>query len=107
GVRAAAAVAIGTSRQPTAAEVLRAAFAREPEPDVRRAVLFAAAGTRTAAAVDWLAGIVRDADAAAAVDAIDALGTYRTDEAVRRRVGDAVAAREEPRLTAAFERAFA
>ncbi|HEX8915729.1 MAG TPA: HEAT repeat domain-containing protein [Humisphaera sp.] len=106
GVRAAAAIALGTSRQPEALEVLQAAFSREGEPAVRKTILIAAASTRSAAAADWLIEVVARQPVPAAAEAIEALGPYRLDETVRRRVGEAVAARGEPGLASAMRAAL-
>jgi hypothetical protein len=106
-VRGAAALAIGSARQPTGLALLRRAFAREAEADVRQAILVAAAAGRSAEAVDWLLELVTTALAPVAAAAVGALGPFRSDDAVKRRARDAVAARGDPPLVRqAFERAF-
>lgn len=105
-VRAAAALAIGTSRHPRALELLRRAFRGEPDEGVRRAVQVAAAGTRSAAATDWLIELVGAAVVPDAVGAVEALGPHRLDETVRARVGEAVRTRAIRQLDEAFRLAF-
>lgn len=105
GVRAATVLAIGASRLPEAVQLMREAFDREKERAARKTIMIAAASTRSAAAVDWLVGLVSK-DPWTAEDAIEALGPFRLDESVRQRVGKLVEAREVSRLAEAFKRVF-
>lgn len=105
GVRASAALAIGTSKLPEALETLRQSFGRERDADVCKTILIAAASTRAVAAIDWLVSLV-EKDAKTAVAAIEALGPYRLDDSVRARVGKVVAERKLPALDDAMKRAF-
>jgi HEAT repeat protein len=105
-VRAAAALAIGASKLAAGVGLLRRAFGREPEAEVRQAMLVAAAASRTGDAVDWLVELTGTADLPTAVAAVEALGPYRLDDAVKRRVNGAVTDREDARLADAFGRTF-
>lgn len=106
-VRAAAALAIGASKLPAGVGLLRRAFVGEPEPEVRQAILVAAAATRLTDALDWLVELVGTAGADSAAGAVEALAPYRLGEAIKRRVETALEGRRpDPRVAEAFAKAF-
>ena len=93
-VRDAVAFALGDWRHPLALPVLRQAFEREEEPDVRRSILVGAGLIRAQEAVDWLVSVIESApprDAAAAIDSLRV--SHRRDATVAARVRSAVEAR--------------
>ena len=93
-VRDAVAFALGEWRHPSALPLLRRAFEREQEPDVRRSILVGAALVRAQEAVDWLISVIESAPPREAAAAIDVLRVaHRRDSAVAARVRSAVAAR--------------
>jgi HEAT repeat protein len=104
-VAEAAALALGESRLAEALPLLREFCERFPRR--LRAGLLAAALLRRDEAFDWLLGLVRDGPPPWARGAVEALGTYRDDEALRARVEQAVAVRGDDELRAICARAFA
>jgi HEAT repeat protein len=101
-----AALALGESRLPAAFEPLRD-WARDVSgTGHERVALIAMATLRREDALDHLLGIVRAGGVPSAERAIEALGLYRGDEALRRRVDQAIASREDDSLRRAVETAF-
>jgi hypothetical protein len=93
-VRDAVAFALGDWGHPSALPLLRAAFEREEEPDVRRSILVGAGLIRAHEAVDWLVSVIGSApprDAAAAVDSLRV--SHGRDGTVAARARSAVEAR--------------
>jgi HEAT repeat protein len=93
-VRDSVAFALGDWRHPSALPLLRTAFEREEEADVRRSILVSAGLVRAPEAVDWLVSVIGFApprDAAAAVDSLRV--SHRRDATVAARVRSAVEAR--------------
>jgi HEAT repeat protein len=105
-IRGYAALALGESRQAEALEPLRARLKREPEADVRRAMLVALAALRSAESVDHLVKFVSSARPADAAAAVEALGIYRHDAAVRARLEEALNQRRDETLRRAFAKSF-
>jgi hypothetical protein len=101
----AAAIALGESRLPEAVPVLGAWVGPARRRGLGRAALFAIAALRRDEAVDLLLATARDEDPPAARDALAALATIATDEALYERARAAVAGRTE--LDEALGRAFA
>lgn len=105
-VRGAAALALGESRQAEALEPLRARLKREPEADVRKVLLVAMAMLRSPESVEHLLAVLASSRAPDAVAAVEALGIYRHDAAVRAKVHEVVKTRGEEPLQRAFAKSF-
>ncbi|MDH5671815.1 MAG: HEAT repeat domain-containing protein [Myxococcales bacterium] len=103
----AALLALGESRRPAALPILRTAAEAELRPERQTLAYLAIALMRSDGAWDFLLSVVRDASEARALQAIDALATYRAEPRMRERALAAVAERGDPRLGAHAERAFA
>ncbi len=100
----AAATALGESRLPEALPVLRAWLERARPRGLARAALFAIAALRRDEAVDLLLAAVRDEHPPAARDALAALASIATGDALYERA--AAAAARRPELRDALARAF-
>jgi hypothetical protein len=101
-----AAMALGESRLPAALTVLRD-WARDVAGTARERVAFMALVTlRREEAMAHLLEVVRMGEPRSAERAVEALGLYRGDDALRSRVDEAVASREGPSLRQAVEKAF-
>ena len=103
----AAALAIGSARPAGALEVLQRHAGRTIDPARRRTLLLAMAMLRTDAAWQHLVELVMDGERAEAIDAVDALATFREQGDLHARVEAAVLDRGDPDVSARFERAFA
>lgn len=90
-VAAEAALALGASRLPEAEECLEAAFHETRDPDLRDALLRAVSASRQPRAVAFLLDLVRNARAADAAMALDALAIHRQTPDLWRQVEAAVA----------------
>ncbi|UHD15020.1 HEAT repeat domain-containing protein [Thiocapsa bogorovii] len=102
-----AALALGESRLDGALDLLRTCWDAEPlKRGAQHLLLRAAALHRSEAALDWLVAIVEYADRASAEVAIAELGAYRNNARLRKRLGGVVAERDDPRLGAAYAKAF-
>src|SRR3954453_4821620 len=86
GIPAGAALALGESRQPEALDLLRRHWDRGVDPADRQTVLVAAAMLRLPQSLEFLVFLVRPAAAQDAAEAIEALGLYKHDPAVRTQV---------------------
>ena len=102
----AAALAIGESRVPGALELLRGWLERAIDAEERRVALVAISLLRSDEAIDHLMEIVREGRVATAAQAIAALEVFRTDAALRERLGEAVRARASQALAAKLEECF-
>ncbi len=100
----AAAIALGESRLPEALPVLSGWVEPARRRGLGRAALLAIAALRTDEAVDLLLAIARDEEPPAARDALAALASMATDEALYERARAAIAGR--PELHEALARAF-
>lgn len=105
-VRAAAAVALGMTRQREALEILLGRWDREIAAEGRRRLLPAIALARLPEAVEFLVGLVERGHRSVAGEAVEALGPYRHDAQVRQKVETAVAKRGEPGTQERFEAVF-
>lgn len=102
----AAALALGESRLPAAFEALRD-WSREVAGTPRERVAFLAlASLRREEAIDYLLEVVRGGALRSAARAVEALGLYRGDGALRARVEDAARSRAEQALGEAVTKAF-
>jgi HEAT repeat protein len=99
----AAALALGESRLDGAFEPLKQWSA---SPRNLHVGLLAIALLRSERAFEHLLNMVARAEPRIAVAAVEALGTYRHDDALRGRVAERVAARANTKLTEAFTRRF-
>jgi len=102
-----AAIALGGSRLPAAFEPLRARAEAFTLANRRRALLLGIALLRRDDAWGYLVERIADGAPATAVAAIDALGTFRHDEALRDRVLQAAAARGDVRILDTARTTFA
>jgi hypothetical protein len=101
-----AALALGESRLPAAFEPLRD-WAFDVAGTGRERVAFIAMATlRREDALEHLLGVLRSGGVPSAERAIEALGLYRGDDALRARVREAVGSRGDLSLRRAVERAF-
>ena len=93
-VRDAVAFGLADWRSPAALPLLRAAFDRESDSQVRQTMIRGGGLIRSPDAVDWLVSLVRDGAASEAAVAVDALLVYyRRDAAVAEGVRAAAAGR--------------
>ena len=97
-VARAAAMALGEARRPDAVGALRAHLPTEQRSDVRHAIVLALATSRDEDALAVLLELIATGGAADSKAAVEALGLYRHDEDLQRRVEAALARRSaEPR----------
>jgi hypothetical protein len=101
-----AALALGESRLPAALGALCEWLERCADVDLRRSGYLAIALLRSDAATDFLLGELQSAPPDHAAHALEALAVQRTDERLRARAQDAVAARGDAQLSSAFADAF-
>jgi HEAT repeat protein len=101
-----AALALGTTRRAEALGPLKARVDRAARADFRQTLLLAIATLRIEAAIEYLVSLIAQSDTRIAAEAIKALALYRRDEAIRGRVGAAVAGRKEPKLEEALKKEF-
>jgi HEAT repeat protein len=101
-----AALALGESRLAAAFAPLLD-WARDVAGSAReRVALIALATLRREEALDFLLGVVREGGLPSALHAVEALGLYRGDDALRTKIVDAVTSRADPSLRLAVEKAF-
>jgi len=105
-LRTAAAFALGETRDPAALDIFQKRFVSETEFETRRAILLGAAMLRLPQAIDWLISLIGTERAATAVLAVEALAMFKHDGAIRTRVEEAVAKRDEASIGEAMERSF-
>lgn len=101
-----AALALGGSRLPEALAPLRAWCDQTIHTKRRATALVAIALLRRNEAFDYLLSLVREGPANHALDAVAALGTFRSDVDLRRRVHEAAAVRRDVKLAEAILRTF-
>jgi HEAT repeat protein len=104
-VQEAALLALGSSRQAAAFEVLKA-FAAERSGDLQEVALLSIALLRLPMATDFLLGLVSDPSRTVATAALGALAVQRYDPRVRERTAAAVANRGDAALQALFDKRF-
>jgi HEAT repeat protein len=102
----AAALALGESRIAAGLGFLTATLEDVGGPDIEPTLLLAIAMIRNEEAMEFLLGLIRDAPSRRAAGAVTALGTYRYDDELRRRVQDAADTRGDAKLSQAVEEAF-
>lgn len=106
GIRAEAALSLGSSRLPGAVTALRAAWEEDKDPDLRLAVLRGLAVSRQPEALEFLLELVKDGRMRDACAAIEALSVDRESETIRERL-EAAADGREPEVQEALRAAFA
>jgi hypothetical protein len=99
-----AAIAIGESSSGRALEVLKAAFERRLEAEVRQAILASVGMLRVEGASDFLLEVVAGQNQALALVALDSLMPFLRDPAVKARAADAVRDSGSRHLLDAFRR---
>ena len=97
-----AALALGASRRPEAFELLRDCLEGAARRGWRPSLLLALASLRQEESFELLLGLVRDGSASDAAAAVAALAPHSTDEALRARIVEAAAGRDEPRVRQAL-----
>jgi HEAT repeat protein len=107
-VRDNAAIALGGTRQREAFDLLkeRWQFGGSGDAASRPALLLAIAMTRLPDAIELLLSIISSAKPDAAGDAIEAMGMYRHDEAVRTRLDAIITGRDAAELKTIFDQTF-
>lgn len=103
----AAALAVGATRVAGGFGLLRDQLELGVLADRRRTLMLAMAMLRSDTAWQHLVEIIMDAPSAEALDAIDALGTFKEHGDLRQRVEAAVMDRADPDVDARFARSFA
>jgi hypothetical protein len=101
-----AALALGESRLATALPVLREAWERIATPERRQRLLFAIALLRNDEGLEFLLERLIEETESVAAAALQALGLYARDAAVRARVEEIVKKRKSAALDTSFEREF-
>ncbi len=102
----AAILALGESKDERAFEVLKDKWQRTVGAELRHVLLIAMASSRLETAVAYLLSIVAEASPATAVQAMEALGSYRSNERIRSSLEKIVQQRNQQVVTAAFARHF-
>ena len=102
-----AAMALGESHRLEAFEVLRRAWENSIQSDFKKLLLAPIAQIRREESFEFLVQVVEEEHKALAMEALDALTLYASgDDARRRRVEQAVDARDDRELKAVFEKEF-
>lgn len=102
-----AALAVGTSRLPGAVSILREAWERSRNPEMRSVLLRAVSVTRQPEAIDFLTGLLVSGPRAESAAATEALAIHRETEDIRDRVAQAVERTGSEELEQLFQRMFA
>ena len=102
----AAAVALGASRLPQALEILSTHVGTTVSPERRRTLILGLAMLRSDAAWQLLIEMVMEGSRGEAVDAIDALATFKEQPGLRERVQDAAMDRGDAEIQRSFEHSF-
>lgn len=100
-----AALALGQSHEAEAFELLREHWKSNIAPEVRRMLILPISLLRMDDAFDFLIEVIESSGPKLASEAVTALAVYADDKS-RRRVHDAVNARNDPTISAAFTRAY-
>lgn len=101
-----AALAIGSSREPEAFEILKRHYEAHITPERRDILLLPIALIRSDNALNFLLGVVREAHAATTERALKALAIFRAEEAARNAIRAAVWDRDEAALKDVYTRLF-
>lgn len=105
-VRDEAALALGTSKEPAALDLLKGQFEVTTDRHFRQTLLTSIASLRFPAAIDFLVSVVQTERTAVAADALAAARIFRHDAAARERMAQAVAVRDDASLRTVFEKQF-
>ncbi|HSU67786.1 MAG TPA: HEAT repeat domain-containing protein [Tepidisphaeraceae bacterium] len=101
-----AALALGSSKAAGAFELLKARYFPHADPQFRRVLLTAMATQRSAAASEFLTSLVGTEPAPLAAEVLKTMRIYRNDSAVRQALSQIVQTRNDPSLSAVFQREF-
>jgi len=104
GVAESAALAMGSSRQPEALEILVRRWEQTVTPQVRDILLLPIALIRSEEALHFLLELLREGHIASAEAALEALAIFRDDDRARSAIGAAVEERDERSLKDAWAR---
>jgi len=102
----AAAVALGASRLPGALEILSTHVGNTVSPERRRTLILGIAMLRSDAGWQLLIELVMEGSRGEAIDAIDALATFKEQPGLRERVQDASMDRGDDEIQRSFEHSF-
>lgn len=105
-VAEAAILALGESKDERAFEVLKEKWQRTVAGELRQVLLIAMALSRLESAIAYLLSIVEAANSRTAVQAMEALASYRSSERVRSSLREIVRKRNEQIASQAFARHF-
>lgn len=105
-VREEAALALGTSKEPAALDLLKAQFPLAADRQFRQTLLTSIASLRFPAAVDFLLFVIQTERPTVAADAVAAARIFRHDSSVRQRIAQTVAARNDKSLEDLFDKEF-
>jgi HEAT repeat protein len=98
--------AIGQSRLPAAFEPLRNKWERTIPRDQRMRILSAIAMLRLEAAIEFLCSIIAAENQTSAIDALNALATFKSNSGIREAAATAVRRRDDKELQRAFAKEF-
>lgn len=99
-----AALALGESRLDSALGHIQEAWESVPGPELRHALIHAAALHRSDAAVDWLVAEFRTAGARTAEEMVRILANYKYNATLTRRMGEALDRRDNRALSELFSK---
>jgi hypothetical protein len=105
-VAEAAMLALGSSRLPSALELLKARWEKTAGDPMRKVVLLAIAMVRSDAAIEFLLALLAECTPALAAEVIVAMAFFRNNERVRSQVERVVARRNERSLNEIFRQEF-
>jgi hypothetical protein len=105
-VAEAAILALGESRHASALEILKEKWKRSVTGPTRKVLLAALAASRLDEAVDFLISVAGESSTPTAMDAIEALSAFRSNERVRTSLSEAVSQRNEDAIMRAFRLHF-
>jgi HEAT repeat protein len=105
-VRLEAAAALGECHEPDATRLLIENYQTNPDPEMKRAILLSLSASRQTAAAEFLLSVITEGRQEHAAIAIQSLAAGRFRDEYRDRVHTALAARDNPKLLASFEKEF-
>lgn len=106
-VRLEAVAALGGCNESEAVAVLKESWRKQRDPEMLRAIILLLSASREPSALEFLLSMLDDTRVEIGATAIVALAAGRFREEIRERVAAAVLRRDEPKLSAAFEKEFA
>jgi hypothetical protein len=105
-IRDEAALALGTSKEAGALEMLKLQYSKTSDRQFGQILLTSIAGLRLPSAVEFLISIIETERPAVAADALAAARIFRNDPAMRERIACAVALRADSVMQASFDKQF-